>query len=264
MSRQHQILRAVGAGLGGLLLLLLALPVIALATSTTFGDVWSAAGTDLFTDALLVSFKTSVIAMAILVVAGTPLAWWLGTTDSAVSRVAAALVELPVVLPPAVIGVALIMTFSDDGILGGLQWLGVSFSFSSAAVVVAQLVVAAPFYVVGAANAFRDIDHDLLVVAETLGAPRLIAIRDVALPVALPGLAAAASLAWARALGEFGATLLFAGSAAGVTQTMPLAIYEALETDISIAIALALSLTAVALVLLSTTRLAGSISRRRR
>src|SRR5690606_7726448 len=132
----------------------------------------------------------------------------------------------PVVLPPAVVGVALLQAFGHRGLLGPvLDSLSLRVPFTESAVVLAQLVVSAPFFVQAGANAFRKVDADVILVARALGATRSIAFRRVAVPIALPGLIVGASLAWARALGEFGATLLFAGNMTGKTQTMPLAIY---------------------------------------
>jgi molybdate transport system permease protein len=154
-------------------------------------------------------------------------------------------------MPPAVVGVALILAFGRQSVVGAwLRDLGVDLPFSTAAVVVAQVVVSAPFFVLPAAEAFRRVDSDLLLVARTLGASPARTFFRVAIPVALPGILAGAALAWARAVGEFGATLLFAGSLPGRTQTMPLAIYRSLETDLSVARALSLLLGASAIVVL--------------
>ncbi|RDV40111.1 molybdate ABC transporter permease subunit [Bradymonadaceae bacterium TMQ3] len=209
-----------------------------------------------FAPALVLSLRTSLLSLALVVVGGLPLGWWLARSRSRGARLVEVLVDLPLVLPPAVVGVGLLMAYGRRGLLGGvLESVGVSLPFTSAAVVVAQVVVAAPFFVQAAATAFRSVREEQLLVAQTLGASRTEAIWKVAVPAALPGLVAGASLAWARALGEFGATLIFAGSLQGVTQTMPIAIYAALERDVGLAVTFALALAAIATVLLLTLRL---------
>ena len=166
------------------------------------------------------------------------------------------MIELPIVLPPAVVGVGLLQAFGRSGIFSEtFNTLDLQVPFTTLAVVLAQIVIAAPFYVQSATAAFRRVDADLLLVARTLGQSRYGALIHVAVPVALPGLLGGAALAWARALGEFGATLLFAGNLSGQTQTMPLAIYTALESDVRAALALALVLAAAATFMLFTLRL---------
>lgn len=261
MSRTDRRPLAVSSELGRLfgvtLVGLLLLPLVALAWSSSAADLRAGVGHPLFAPALGLSLRTTVVSLAITVVLGTPLAWWLGTSSSALSRVVAVLVDLPIVVPPAVMGVALLQTFGRQGLLGpALSSLSIQIPFTSAAVVLAQLVVASPFFVQAAANAFREVDFDAMVVARTLGASRTEAFVRVAVPIALPGLVAGTSLAWARALGEFGATLLFAGNMTGKTQTMPLAIFSALELDVSLAVVFSLVLAGVGFVLLAAVRLA--------
>lgn len=252
------MIRLAGRLLGGALVALLALPLVALALSATPEAIAAGLASPLFAPALWLSLRTTAISLLVTVLCGTPLAWWLATTRRRAARVIEVLVELPIVMPPAVIGIALLYAFGRQGLLGPmLDGIGVRLPFTEAAVIVAQVVVAAPFFVQAAANAFRDIDDDLLIVARTLGASPAGAFARVAIPVALPGLAVGASLAWARALGEFGATLLFAGNLGGRTQTMPLAIFSALERDVRVALVFALVLAAVAGVLLLGLRLLG-------
>ncbi len=234
------------------LLVLLLLPMGALLLSVP--DLAAGLDSRLLWPAVRLSAKTSLVSLLFIVLSGTPLAWWL-SRETRTTRVVAALVELPVVLPPAVVGVALLKTFGRAGLLGPtMAEVGISLPFSTAAVVVAQVVVAAPLYVSAATGALRAVDEDLLLVAQTLGSSRASAIRRVAIPLALPGMLAGAALAWARALGEFGATLLFAGSLTGVTQTMPLAIYAAMESDLAAAMALSLLLAGCALLSLLVLR----------
>ena len=242
------------------ILTLLVLPMIALALVASPADLAEAVRNPLFAPALRLSARTTLTSLALVVLMGTPLAWWLGRSSSRVAGVVEVLVDLPIVVPPAVVGIALLQTFGRQGLFGGLlDDLGLQIPFTTTAVVMAQLVVSAPFYIQAAASAFRSVDEDLLIVARTLGQSPWGAFFRVALPMALPGVIVGAALAWARALGEFGATLLFAGNLPGTTQTMPLAIYMALESDVRVAIALALVLAVTALALLLVLRAAPSL-----
>ncbi|MEY4549949.1 MAG: ABC-type molybdate transporter, permease protein, partial [Pseudomonadota bacterium] len=180
----------------------------------------------------------------------TPLAWTLARSRSGIARAAEVLVQLPAVVPPAVAGVALLLAFGRRGLLSALYPPGFGISFTTGAVVLAQVFVSAPFYVQAALSAFRRVDGRLLIVARSFGAGPLRVFARIALPLAAPGLLAGALLSWARALGEFGATLMFAGNLEGRTQTLPLAIYTALEADLRAAQALSIVLVVVALGLL--------------
>ncbi len=243
--------RLPGQALSLALLGLLLLPIAALLLSSSPADVSAGMAHRLFWPALALTMRTTLISLALIILTGTPLAWWLATTTSRRARVVEIVVDIPIVIPPAVIGVALLQALGRRGLLGPLlEQLGIVIPFTSAAVVIAQIVVAAPFYVQAAATAFRKVDADLLLTARTLGASPASAFLQLAVPIALPGLSAGAALAWARSLGEFGATLLFAGNLTGTTQTMPLAIYTALESDVRAALAIALVLAGVAVVLL--------------
>ncbi len=210
----------------------------------------------LFSPALSLSLRSTTISLFVIIVGGTPLAWWLAHSSGRLVRVMATMIELPIVLPPAVVGVGLLQAFGRSGVFSEtFNALNLQIPFTTIAVILAQIVIAAPFYVQSATAAFRRVDADLLLVARTLGQNRHGALVRVAIPVALPGLLSGAALAWARALGEFGATLLFAGNLSGTTQTMPLAIYTALESDVRTALALALVLAAAATFMLFTLRL---------
>jgi molybdate transport system permease protein len=168
------------------------------------------------------------------------------------------LVDLPMVLPPAVAGLALLMAFGRRGLLGGfLESTGIDLAFTTAAVVFAQCFVSAPLYIRAARAGFADIDPELEEIAETLGASKLGVFRHVTVPLAFPGLFCGAVMAWARALGEFGATIMFAGNFPGRTQTMPLAVYTALESELSEALALAVLLLALSTVVLAILSAAG-------
>lgn len=267
MSQRSPISPAAALGrlLGAALVGLLVLPLVALAMSSSLEDVRAGVTHPMFGPALGLSLRTTLVSLAITLLTGTPLAWWLATSRSRAARITGVLVDLPIVVPPAVIGVALLQTFGRQGVLGpALDGAGVSIPFTSTAVVLAQLVVSSPFFVQAAANAFREVDPDVMIVARTLGASPTAALLRVALPIARPGLIAGASLAWARALGEFGATLLFAGNMTGETQTMPLAIFSALESDVRLAVVFSLVLAAVGAALLVGLQLAPGAWRRAR
>jgi molybdate transport system permease protein len=230
---------AVAVGAAALALAFLVVPVVALFLKVPPGDLWHALGTRPARDALIVSVKTSAIAHAFVLAVGTPAAWALARHRFPGRSLALALIELPLVLPPAVAGIALLVTFGRFGLLGGtLSFLGLSVGFTQAAVVLAVAFVESPFYVRGAIASFEAVDETLVEAARTLGAGPFRVFRRVALPLAAAGLAASSALALARGLGEFGATLLFAGSLQGVTQTLPLAIYAQFEADLDVALAI--------------------------
>jgi molybdate transport system permease protein len=243
------------AVLAAALALLLVLPTLALFVTARPGEIVAGFRHPLTAPALLLSLGTTSVSLLVVVTLGTPLAWWLAATQGRAGRAVETLVALPVVIPPAVAGIALLLTFGRRGLLGpALAAAGWSVSFSTAAVVLAQVFVSTPFYVQGAAAAFRGLDRSLLVVARSLGASPARVFFRVALPLARGGLRAGAGMAWARALGEFGATLMFAGNLTGKTQTLPLAIYTALESDLRAAQALSVLLVLVAFVLLLVIR----------
>jgi molybdate transport system permease protein len=217
----------------------LALPVAAVFLRVSPGHLFAQLGNPVATDALLVSLKTSAIAHALVLVVGTPAAYLLATRRFSGRSLVLALIELPLVLPPAVAGIALLAAFGRFGLLGGtLHALGLTVPFTQAAVVLAVAFVEAPFYVGGGIAAFEAVDRTLLDAARTLGAGPARVFARVAVPLALGGLAAGSALALARGLGEFGATIIFAGSLQGVTQTLPLAIYAQLDADFDTALAI--------------------------
>ncbi|MDH5674110.1 MAG: ABC transporter permease [Myxococcales bacterium] len=257
MSRAagRSLLGSAGGLLGAMLLGLLLLPLLSLMLSGSTAEVWAAAGHPMFAPALWLSLRTTLASLLLTLLLGTPLSWWLAVSRTRVARIAEVVVELPIVIPPAVIGVGLLHAYGRQGLFGSaLETAGIAVPFTTSAVVLAQLMVSSPFYVQAAANAFRKVDPELLIVARTLGASPKVALLRVALPIALPGLVVGASLAWARSLGEFGATLFFAGNMPGVTQTLPLAIFAAMETDVRLAVLFSLVLLAVAALLLLALR----------
>jgi molybdate transport system permease protein len=205
--------------------------------------------------ALRLSLETTAISIVFVVLGGTPLAWWLARSKWRSAKWLETLLQLPVVIPPAVGGIALLLAFGRRGLFGGwLDRMGFAPTFNTIAVVMAQIFVSAPFYLHAATLAFGRLNQDLLAVGRSLGAspPRL--FFQVALPLAKPALLGGAAMSWARALGEFGATLMFAGNMMGKTQTLPLAIYTALEIDLRTAQALSLLLVVFAFGLLLVLR----------
>jgi molybdate transport system permease protein len=219
-------------------LVFLALPLAALFLRVSPGKLFSQLADPVVRDALFVSLKTSAIAHGLVLVFGTPAAYLLARRRFPGRSLVVSLVELPLVLPPAVAGIALLAAFGRLGLLGGtLGSAGLSVSFTQAAVILAVAFVETPFYVRGGIAAFEGVDGRLLDAARTLGAgPGRVFLR-VALPLALGGLGASSALALARGLGEFGATIIFAGSLQGVTQTLPLAIYAEFDRNFDAAIA---------------------------
>ncbi len=241
--------------LAGLLLLLVLLPIAALLFASPIAKLVRGLGDPLVGPAVRLTLATTIASLGVIVAGGTPLAWTIARRRGGVWRVLETVIELPVVLPPAVAGVALLLAFGRRGLLGPtLATFGIGLPFSSAAVVLAQSFVAAPFYVQAAVAAFRRLDGDLVLVARTLGASWPRVFFTVAVPLSWPALAGGAALSWARALGEFGATLMFAGNQVGRTQTLPLAIYTALESDLQTAQSLSIILVAVAFGLLMAIR----------
>ncbi|WP_427923767.1 ABC transporter permease [Streptomyces sp. cg40] len=238
-------------GLAFLLLPLLALLVRApwrsLPSQLTSTEVWQA---------LQLSLLSATLATAVCLVLGVPLAWLLARTEFPGRRFVRALVTLPLVLPPVVGGVALLLALGRNGVVGQWldSWFGITLPFTTTGVVVAEAFVAMPFLVISVEGTLRAADPRYEEAAQTLGASRFTAFRRVTLPLIAPGIAAGSVLAWARALGEFGATITFAGNFPGRTQTMPLAVYLALQNDPEAAIALSLVLLAVSIAVLAGLR----------
>ena len=231
----------------------LTLPVLAVFLDTSPGALIDSLGEEGALEALRLSFVCSAAALAIIVLVGTPAAWLLATRRFRGRALAITLVELPLVLPPAVAGIGLLAALGPQGLLGGA--IGDRLVLTTAGVICALTFVSAPFFLRQAQAAFEAVDRTWLDASRTLGASEALTFLRVAIPAAGPGLLAGFALAWGRALGEFGATLMFAGSFRGVTQTVPLAIYERFGTDFTSALALSAVLIAASAALLASVKL---------
>ena len=241
----------VPAGLGALFILLPLVAMTARVDWTRFGELITSESS---VAALRLSLQTSVSATVLCIVFGVPMAMVLAREQFPGQQLLRSLVLLPLVLPPVVGGIALLYTFGRRGLLGpSLEFLGIQIAFSTAAVVLAQTFVALPFLVVSLEGTLRTVGSRFELVAATLGARPSTVLRKITLPLVLPGLASAAVLSFARALGEFGATITFAGSLQGVTRTLPLEIYLQRVDDPDAAIALSLVLVAVAILVTMVT-----------
>ncbi len=217
----------------------LLLPIVAIFLRIPVRDLFAQLDNQVARDALVVSLKTSAIAHISVLVFGTPTAYLLARKRFPGRSAVLTLIELPLVLPPAVAGIALLAAFGRFGLLGDqLDALGIQIGFTQTAVVLAVAFVESPFYLRGAIASFESVDENLISAARTLGAGPWRVFGRIALPLAAGGLGAASALALARGLGEFGATLIFAGSLQGVTQTLPLAIYAQFDQDFDVALAI--------------------------
>jgi molybdate transport system permease protein len=230
----------------GVALTFLTLPVVAIFVDSSPGDVLHSLGDQAALDALWLSLRCTAAALAIILAVGTPAAYLLATRSFRGKAVVVTLIELPLVLPPAVAGIGLLAAVGPAGLLGGaIDSAGIELVLTTAGVVVALTFVASPFYLRQAMAAFAAVDRTLLDASRTLGVSEARSLARVMIPAAMPGLVAGAALALGRALGEFGATLMFAGSFQGVTQTAPLAIYNLFSTNFDAALALSAVLVAV-------------------
>jgi molybdate transport system permease protein len=239
----------------------LAIPIVALVGYQPPGRLIDELGASVTTQAIVVSLKTNAVAMALTLGLGTPLAYAIGRHRFRGRKLVITLIELPLVMPPAVAGIALLVAFGRLGLLGHvLSVLGIDIAFTPTAVVMAIVFVASPFYIRGAIGAFESVDATLLDVAGTLGAGPLRRMLRVAIPLARVGLGASAALAFARGIGEFGATILFAGSFPGTTQTLPLAVYSLFDANLDQAVAIGVLLLVFAAAILLTAKLLWSWS----
>jgi molybdate transport system permease protein len=247
MTRARRPFRATVVGLAAIGALLFALPLVGLLWRAPWSDTFDALDDASVRTALRLSIECSLSALVLTVVFGTPIAFVLARHAFPGKRFVRALVTLPMVLPPVVGGVALLLAFGRRGLVGQYldDWFGIRLAFTTAGVVLAETFVAMPFYIVTVEAALASVDRRLEEAAATLGAGPATVFRTVTLPLIRPSVAAGAALSWARALGEFGATVTFAASVEGVTQTVPLKVYLALETDPAGAVMLSVLLLVV-------------------
>jgi molybdate transport system permease protein len=244
-------------GATALALTFLLLPLVAIFLRVPLGELVAHLWTEVAVDALLVTLETNAIAQALILLVGTPTAYLIASRRFRGRALAITLIELPLVLPPAVAGLALLAAFGRLGLLGStFEVLGVTVSTGTkAAVVLAVAYVASPFYIRGAIASFESLDQPLLDASRTLGAGPARTFFRIALPLAAKGLGAAAALSFARGIGEFGATIMFAGSLQGVTQTLSLAIYAQFDLDPDVALSLGALLVVVCAAILFTVKL---------
>lgn len=238
------------------LLLLFLVPVVLLLSRASPAMLLAQAARPLVYQALGLSLRTTLLSLALILLLGTPLAYWLGRYQFRYKKAVETLIDLPTVLPPSVAGIALLLAFGRRGPIGGwLEAQGIQIAFSTTAVIIAQVFIAAPFYVRAASLGFAAIDSEIVQAAQIDGANRWQALRYIILPLASPALLSGGVMSWARAMGEFGATILFAGNFPGRTQTMPLAIYLGFEQDFDSALTLSVLLILAASFSLLVTRL---------
>src|SRR5512137_1717766 len=256
-SRTREV--ALKAGLAILLTLALtfiALPVVALFLKSPPDTILRSLHDPLVLDALRLSLTTSTITTITVVIMGTPIAYVSARFQYFGKELADSLIDLPVIMPPAVAGIALLVAFGRMGIVGHyLNGFGISIAFTTLAVIIAQVFVSSPFYIRQARTSFEDVDLAFENAARTLGASRVYTFFHVILPVALNGLISGAIMAFARSLGEFGATIMFAGNFQGRTQTMPLAIYTAMQGSLDVSLCLALILVVISFVVIALVKM---------
>jgi len=234
----------------------LILPILAIFLDTGPAALIDSLGEETARDALLLSLETTAIALAIIIVVGTPAAYFLASRRFRGRALLTTLIELPLVLPPAAAGIALLAALGPNGIFGAeLDALGITLPLETAGVVVALVFVASPFYLRQAQASFAAVDPTIVDASRTLGASEAHTFARILVPTALPGLATGGALALGRALGEFGATLMFAGALQGVTQTVPLAIFDRFARDFDAALALSAVLVAISAAILLATKL---------
>lgn len=246
---------ALKLGLTALLIITLAfiaLPVASLFLKSPLDATLRSLHDPVVVDALRLSLMTSTVTTLVVVIMGTPVAYVNARFHYHGKEIVDSLIDLPVIMPPAVAGIALLMAFGRMGILGHyLNAFGLSIAFTTLAVIMAQVFVSSPFYIRQARTSFEDVDLAFENAARTLGASRVYTFFHVILPIAINGLISGAIMAFARSLGEFGATIMFAGNFQGRTQTMPLAIYTAMQGDMDVALCLALVLVAISFLVIA-------------
>jgi molybdate transport system permease protein len=253
---RRRLFTAVLVAATALALTFLVLPLLAIFLRVPPGDLLSQLGSDVVADAIVVTAKATLLSQALILVVGTPMAYLVATRSFRGRSIVITLVELPLVLPPAVAGIALLATFGRLGLLGGtLEAFGITVGFTQAAVVLAVTYVASPFYLRQAIAAFESLDPALLDASRTLGAGPARTFFRIAVPLASSGLAAGVALSFARGIAEFGATIMFAGSLQGVTQTLSLAVYAQLDLNRDLALALGALLVVLSAAILFAAKL---------
>ncbi len=247
--------KALKAGLALVICLVMAfiaLPIASLFLKSPMDATLRSLSDPVVADALRLSLMTSSLTTIVVVLMGTPVAYVNARFCYPGKEIVDSLIDLPVIMPPAVAGIALLMAFGRMGILGHyLNAFGVTIAFTTLAVIIAQVFVSSPFYIRQARTSFEDVDLSFENAARTLGASRVYTFIHVILPIAVNGLISGAIMAFARSLGEFGATIMFAGNFQGRTQTMPLAIYTAMQGDLDVALCLALILVAISFLVIA-------------
>lgn len=251
-SRSREMaLKAVLALLLILAMTFIALPVIALFLKSPLDTTFRSLHDPVVIDALRLSLMTSTVTTVVVVIMGTPIAYVSARFHYFGKELADSLIDLPVIMPPAVAGIALLMAFGRMGIVGQyMNAFGMSIAFTTLAVIIAQVFVSSPFYIRQARTSFEDVDLAFENAARTLGASRFYTFFIVIIPIAINGLISGAIMAFARSLGEFGATMMFAGNFQGRTQTMPLAIYTAMQGDLDVSLCIAIILVAISFVVI--------------
>ena len=236
--------------------LFVSLPLISIFIRTPWSQLGDIATQKSTREALFISLETSVIAAVVAMLLGVPLAWTLARSSSRVLTYVRTICIAPMVLPPVVGGIALLTAFGRRGVLGRFlyDWWGISLPFTRSAIVIAQVFVAIPFLVLAVESAFRQLDRGLEDAARTMGASPWRVFFNVALPGARGSIAAGFALAWARSLGEFGASITFAGSFPGRTQTLPMAVYELVATDYHSSLVMSLILVVISIVVIAAMR----------
>ena len=251
-----RVARLGSGALAAIALLFLGLPVVALLARALFSGAVRDAPAGALVDALILSLATSLVSVVVIVLLGSPLAWVLARRTFRGKAIAETLVDLPIVLPPTVAGLALLLAFGRRGVTApALELAGLSIPFTTLAVVVAQVFVSAPFYIRAARAGLQSVDRELEEAAAVDGAAGDQVLRRITIPLAAPALGAGLVLAWARALGEFGATIMFAGSIAGRTRTLPLLVYAEFQDTLDAAVVAASVLVMAAIGVLVAVRL---------